>query len=36
MSVFKRHRRFPIGLFYPPHGNIVQRLSMALYLGRMH
>jgi coniferyl-aldehyde dehydrogenase len=33
-SVFERHRWFPIGLFYPPYGNIVQRLSMALYLGR--
>ncbi len=33
-SVFKRHRWFPIGLFYPPYGNIVQRLLMWLYLGR--
>jgi coniferyl-aldehyde dehydrogenase len=33
-AVFKRHRWFPIGLFYPPYGNIVQRLSMAMYLGR--
>jgi coniferyl-aldehyde dehydrogenase len=33
-AVFKRHRWFPIGLFYPPYGNIVQRLSMRLYLGK--
>jgi len=33
-SVFKRHRWFPIGLFYPPYGNLVQRLSMRLYLGK--
>jgi coniferyl-aldehyde dehydrogenase len=32
-SVFKRHRWFPIGLFYPPYGNLVQRLSMRFYLG---
>jgi coniferyl-aldehyde dehydrogenase len=32
-SVFKRHRFFPIGLFYPPYGNIVQRLSLALFIG---
>jgi coniferyl-aldehyde dehydrogenase len=35
-SVFKRHRWFPIGLFYPPYGNLVQRLSMWLYLGKGH
>jgi len=33
-AVFKRRRWFPIGLFYPPYGNIVQRLSMWLYLGK--
>ena len=33
-TVFKRHRFFPIGLFYPPYGNLVQRLSMWLYLGK--
>jgi coniferyl-aldehyde dehydrogenase len=33
-SVFKRHRWFPIGLFYPPYGNLVQRLSMWFYLGK--
>jgi coniferyl-aldehyde dehydrogenase len=33
-SVFRRHRWFPIGLFYPPYGNIVQRLSMRFYLGK--
>ncbi len=35
-AVFKRHRWFPIGLFYPPYGNLVQRLSMRLYLGNNH
>ena len=24
---------FPIGLFYPPYGNLVQRLSLKLFLG---
>jgi coniferyl-aldehyde dehydrogenase len=33
-SVFKRQRWFPVGLFYPPYGNLVQRLSMRFYLGR--
>jgi coniferyl-aldehyde dehydrogenase len=33
-AVFKRRRWFPIGLFYPPYGNLVQRLSMWLYLGK--
>jgi len=33
-AVFKRHRFFPIGLFYPPYGNIVQRLALALFIGR--
>lgn len=33
-TVFKRHRFFPIGLFYPPYGNIVQRLSLGFYLGK--
>ena len=33
-AVFKRHRWFPIGLFYPPYGNLVQRLSMKFYLGK--
>ncbi len=32
-TVFKRHRFFPIGLFYPPYGNLVQRLVMKLWLG---
>ena len=32
-SVFKRHRFYPIGLFYPPYGNVVQRLVMKLWLG---
>ena len=33
-SVYVRHRFFPVGLFYPPYGNVVQRLVMRLYLGR--
>ena len=33
-AVFRRRRWFPVGLFYPPYGNLVQRLSMWLYLGR--
>ena len=32
-TVFKRHRFFPIGLFYPPYGNFVQRLALRLFLG---
>ena len=33
-AVFKRHRFFPVGLFYPPYGNFVQRLVMRYYLGK--
>jgi coniferyl-aldehyde dehydrogenase len=32
-TVFKRHRFFPVGLFYPPYGNLAQRLSLKLFLG---
>jgi coniferyl-aldehyde dehydrogenase len=32
-SVFKRNRFFPMSLFYPPYGNLVQRLVMKFYLG---
>ena len=32
-AVFKRHRFFPIRLFYPPYGTLVQRLIMRFYLG---
>ena len=32
-AMFKRHRWFPIGLFYPPYGNLVQRLVLKYYLG---
>ncbi len=35
-AVFKRHRFFPVGLFYPPYGNLVQRLALRLYLGKPH
>lgn len=33
-TVFKRHRFFPIGLFYPPYGNLAQRLTLRHFLGR--
>lgn len=33
-SIFQERRWFPIGFFHPPYGNLVQRLSMRLYLGR--
>ena len=32
-TVFKRHRFFPVGLFYAPYGNIVQRLSLKYFVG---
>jgi coniferyl-aldehyde dehydrogenase len=32
-TVFKRHRFFPIGLFYPPYGSLVQRLVLKVFLG---
>jgi coniferyl-aldehyde dehydrogenase len=32
-AIFKRHLWFPIGLFYPPYGNLVQRLVLKFYLG---
>ena len=32
-SVYKRQRWFPIGLFYPPYGNLVQKLVLKFYLG---
>ncbi len=33
-TVFKRHRLYPIGLFYPPYGNWVQRLALKYFLGQ--
>ena len=33
-AVYKRHRFFPVGLFYPPYGGIVPKLAMRLYLGK--
>ncbi len=33
-TVFKRHRFFPIGLFYPPYGNFAQHLTLKIYLGK--
>jgi coniferyl-aldehyde dehydrogenase len=32
-AVYRRHRFFPVGLFYPPYGNMAQRLVMRSYLG---
>jgi coniferyl-aldehyde dehydrogenase len=32
-GTFKRFRWFPMGLFYPPYGNLVQRLVFKFYLG---
>ncbi|MDM0114800.1 coniferyl aldehyde dehydrogenase [Variovorax sp. J22R133] len=33
-TVYKRHRFFPVDLFYPPYGNLAQRLSMKFFLGK--
>jgi coniferyl-aldehyde dehydrogenase len=33
-SVFAVHRLFPIQLFHPPYGNLLQRLSLRVFLGR--
>ncbi len=33
-AVFRRWRLFPMQLFYPPYGNLVQRLVMRFYLGK--
>jgi coniferyl-aldehyde dehydrogenase len=33
-AVFRRHRFFPVALFYPPYGRLVQRLVVRFYLGR--
>jgi coniferyl-aldehyde dehydrogenase len=33
-TVFKRHRFFPIDLFYPPYGKFVQRLALRFFLGK--
>ncbi len=33
-GTFKRFRWFPMGLFYPPYGNLVQRLVFKFYLGQ--
>lgn len=32
-TVFKRQRLFPTSLFYPPYGNLVQRLSLKFFIG---
>jgi len=31
--VFKRHRFYPIGLFYPPYGTFIQQMALKLFLG---
>lgn len=33
-TVFKRHRFFPIGLFYPPYGTMIQHMALQLFLGK--
>jgi coniferyl-aldehyde dehydrogenase len=33
-SVLRRHRFFPVRLFYPPYGTLVQRLVVRFYLGK--
>ncbi len=33
-ATFTRNRFFPMQLFYPPYGNLVQRLVMSFYLGK--
>ncbi|HEY2256093.1 MAG TPA: coniferyl aldehyde dehydrogenase [Variovorax sp.] len=33
-TVFQRQRFFPIDLFYPPYGGLVQRLALSFFLGR--
>lgn len=33
-TVFKRQRLFPIDLFYPPYGTLVQRLALKFFVGR--
>lgn len=32
-AVFRRHRFFPVSLFYPPYGTLVQRLALRLFIG---
>lgn len=32
-TVFKRHRFFPIDLFYPPYGSFIQRMALKFFLG---
>jgi coniferyl-aldehyde dehydrogenase len=33
-TVFKRQRFFPTHWFYPPYGNLVQRLTLGFFLGK--
>ena len=33
-AVYKRHRFFPVGLFYPPYGGLVPRLVLRFYVGK--
>ncbi len=32
-TVYKRHRFFPVGLFYPPYGTKIQDLVLKIFLG---
>jgi coniferyl-aldehyde dehydrogenase len=33
-AVFREQRWFPIGLFHPPYGNLVQRAVLRWYFGK--
>ncbi len=33
-SIFKKHRFFPVGLFYPPYTTWVQKLAIGFFLGK--
>jgi coniferyl-aldehyde dehydrogenase len=33
-TIFKRHRFFPISLFYPPYGTFAQEMTMKFFLGK--
>jgi coniferyl-aldehyde dehydrogenase len=33
-TIFKRHRFFPISLFYPPYGTFAQEMTLKFFLGK--
>lgn len=33
-TVFQRQRFFPVDLFYPPYGGVLQRLTLRFFLGQ--